>query len=95
MFAAFVWCVPIYVSQEGIRSFNIWGAYRLVLWSDIREIRPVNLLGLKYLRIYSAAIDWPVWLPLYLSDIGGFVTQARQHAGADHPIVATIERHRA
>ncbi|MCA8963179.1 MAG: hypothetical protein KDC38_21805, partial [Planctomycetes bacterium] len=55
----------VYASEQGIRCFDFWGRYHRTPWSAITGERPINLLGLRYLRI-DAQDRVTIWLPLYL-----------------------------
>ena len=81
----------VYVSPASLRSFNSWGACRDVKWDDILSVTPINLVGLKYLRLYSARTTSPLWVPLFLSDAQRFTNLVRQYAGPKNPLAAWFE----
>src|SRR5262245_25441182 len=37
---------PVYVSATGLRTYNVWGLYRLATWDQIASVGRFNLLGL-------------------------------------------------
>lgn len=78
---------PVYVSKEGLRSYTLWGDYRTIPWDRIDTIRPINFLGLRYLRAGTHGAGAPVWVPLWLSDKRGFGEEITRLAGPEHPLV--------
>jgi hypothetical protein len=56
----------------------------------VAAVRPFNLLGLRYLRVFAKGSASAVWVPLYLTDRPRFEERVRQHAGADHPLTRAL-----
>lgn len=83
---ALVWLLPVYVSSKGIRSYTLWGNYDTVAWEGIDRVRAINLLGLRYVRLYSTSIRRPIWIPLFLARMKEFVTEVRARTSLDHPL---------
>jgi len=81
----------VHVSPASLRSYNSWGVCRDVKWDDILSVTPINLMGLKYLRLYSATTTSPLWVPLFLSDAQRFTSLVRQYAGPKNPLAAWFE----
>src|SRR5271166_5146114 len=48
---AYVAYFKVYVNPDGLRACNSWGAYRTVAWSEVLSARPVNVPGLRFLRV--------------------------------------------
>jgi hypothetical protein len=44
----------VQVAPWGVRGFDVWGSYHNVTWGEMVEARPLNLLGLRYLRVRRA-----------------------------------------
>jgi hypothetical protein len=85
-----VWFFPVSISQDGIRSFNFWGLYHTVAWPEVTAVKPVNLLGLRYLFIYSPKLRWPLWVPRFLADPARFKRLVLDYAGPNHPLSQAI-----
>ena len=94
LFAVAVVLMPVYVTPEGVRCYNFWGLYRTVGWAEMGEIRRQSVLGLRYLTVAPPDGAWPIYVPLYLSDMPEFLAAVRKHAGDAHPLVAALERYR-
>jgi hypothetical protein len=73
--------LKIHVSPEGIRCYNFWSVYRSIPWSDMARARPINLLGVRYLRVWTASPRSPIWIPLFLADMEGFKNAVLRFAG--------------
>ena len=74
----------IYVGKNGIKCYDFWGSYHYVEWPQVREIRPIRLLGLKYLRVYAEGFPRPLWVALDLAEIDRFVDLVIASAGPEH-----------
>jgi hypothetical protein len=90
IFALAVVAFPVYVSAGGIRCYDFYGVYRTIPWDQMHCLRKRNLCGLRYLVIASPVIRAEIWVPLYLSDMPGFVGTVRQYAGDEHVLVAAL-----
>ena len=55
-------------STEGIGGYNAWALSKSVHWVDITAIKPFNLGGLRYVRVYSEDSSRPLWIPLFHQD---------------------------
>jgi hypothetical protein len=88
--ALLVFYFKVYAGPEGLRAYNFWGLYRTVAWEDIRSARPVNFLGLRYLRAHTANASSPLWLPLFLTEQDRFDALVRAHAGPSHPLTRAL-----
>lgn len=85
----------VYVSPGGLRSYDFWGRYHRVPWATIQAIRPVELAGLRYLRLTAPPAPSPIWLPLFLDDQDTFNRLVAELAGPQHPLTrALAEAHR-
>jgi hypothetical protein len=74
----------VYVSAEGLRCYTFLGNYHTLRWPEIDSVRPVNLLGLQYLRVGSSQTGHVVWVPVFLADMSRFRDVVRQFAGEEH-----------
>ena len=82
--------VFVRVSPEGIRSLDTIGRLRTIPWSRLHSVKPTNILGIKYLRVYSQTSRFALWVPLQLSEYDRFVQHVRSVAPASCPIVASL-----
>jgi hypothetical protein len=83
---------PVSVGTWGLRGFDAWGRYHNVQWSEMTAVRPLNLLGLKYLRVIPDKGRRAIWVPLFLADMGRFRGLIAQHAGAANPLAAALKQ---
>jgi hypothetical protein len=81
-----VWYFKVFVHPDGLRCCDAWGLYRSVAWSDITGVRPLNLVGLRYLLVSSSSLRGALWLPVYLVDRHRFAERVCQAAGPEHPL---------
>ncbi len=72
---------PVYVKKEGLRSYNIFAFYRTVPWNEIDKIRPINFLGLRYIRVGSIRGGAPIWIPMFLDNVDGFIESVEYFGG--------------
>ncbi len=94
LFAVAIIFWPVYVLSDGIRTYNYWGMYRTVPWTEFTVVERANIFGLRYLRF--ASIDGTrLYIPLWLADMPGFAAIVRDRAGDVHPLVFALERYRS
>jgi hypothetical protein len=91
IFALAVVGFPVYVSADGIRCYNFYGIYHTVSWANMQRLQIRSLFGLRYLVIDASGSGSEIWLPLYLSDMPGFVASVREYAGEQHALVQLLE----
>jgi hypothetical protein len=92
VFALAVVAFPVYVLDEGVRCYNFYGVYGTIRWDDAIHIRRTNLFGLRYAVVSAPETSVELWLPLYLSDMNGFIAAIQEHVSDDHPLVMELER---
>lgn len=80
----------IYVSRDRLGAYNSLGVYREARWSDIDKVRPLNVVGLRYLRVTDNESRIPLWVPLYLNDREGFYRRVCEYAGPEHPLAVAL-----
>jgi hypothetical protein len=80
----------VFVGPVGLRGYTFWGNYRTLPWDEIDSVRPINLLGLRFLRVRGVGGGLPVWLPLFLADMPRFRTAVRDLAGDDHVLTRAL-----
>jgi hypothetical protein len=82
----------VYVSTHRLRCFDFWGLYHDVSWAEIVGVKPINFLGLRYLRLSISKHRMRVWLPLFLNDFGDFRDFVRDHVDESNALVQELER---
>jgi hypothetical protein len=80
------------VGTWGLRSYDFWGSYHEIEWHEMKEARPLNMLGARYLRVVSPG-QATLWVPLFLANQGEFARLVQQHAGPEHPLVIALVLH--
>lgn len=84
---------PVYVTADGVRCYNFFGAYNTIPFVEMEKFKVSSMLGLKYVVVNSADKIHDIWIPLYLYDRAGFKFAVRERAGASHPLVEVLERY--
>ena len=87
---AYVAYFKVYVMPDGLRACNFWGSYRTVAWLDVLAARPVNIAGLRFLRVGTARARTPLWVPLFLSDFERFVELVCHCTGPEHLLARAL-----
>jgi hypothetical protein len=70
----------------------MWGRFVTVSWRSVQAARPVNLLTLPYLRVFSDETRRVIWLPLFLVDYPRFAELVAEYAGKNHPVTREVWR---
>lgn len=83
----------VIVSRTTIRAHNCWCLATSFDWQEIENWRPLNICGLRYVRLYSSQEKRVMWLPLYLSDMKGFKNAVTQFAPPENPLRRYLEQH--
>ena len=60
------------LNTKEIKGFNFWGKSRIVKWENVSRVKPVNFLGLKYLRVFSTNTGLAIWVPLFIKNTEKF-----------------------
>lgn len=89
MYAA-VYLFPVTVFDAGLRSYNSWGWYRTVSWSDVRSVEIRKFFGFPYLFLAVADGTASLAVPLWLRDMTSFRELVSRHAGPGHPLSAAL-----
>ena len=79
-----------HVTRDGIHGQDIWGGPRALRWNEVTHIRPRRILNLRYLVLHRER-GAPLWLPLFLRDVQGFLEAVHQHAPDHHPLRAVLD----
>jgi hypothetical protein len=83
--------MKIKVGPKGLRCPNFWGLHRTAAWADLRSARPINFLGLRFLRAHTADAVTPLWVPLFLTEPERFAALVRYYAGVTNPLSRALE----
>lgn len=86
MSAIVVAATPVYVNKESICGYTMWGPYKEIEWSSIHNVRPINLLGLRYLRVFTANETFAIWIPLFLAAQDRFNACVIEYTDSENPI---------
>ncbi|MBI1916123.1 MAG: hypothetical protein HYS12_15525 [Planctomycetes bacterium] len=82
----------VYVTADGIRCYDASGVfYHFAPWPTIERVRPLNVLGLRYLMVQSSATRRELCVPLFLTDMPGFRAAIADRAGPDHPLTEALQ----
>jgi hypothetical protein len=61
------------ISSNGINGFNFVGKRKFIEWSEVVLVKPSNLGGLRYLRVFSRKSMLALWLPMNVGNINGLL----------------------
>jgi hypothetical protein len=81
-----------YAGPDTLKCTDVFARYVTVRWDSIHRVRPINMGGLRYLRLKSDEAKREIWLPLYLADPRGFTEFVAEYAGEDHPLTCELRR---
>jgi hypothetical protein len=62
------WLYMVRLTNTDIKGLNSLCFPTTFLWDEVSEIKPLNFLGLKWLRILSTKHYWALWVPLQISN---------------------------
>ena len=82
---------PVSVGASGLQSFDAWGRYHRVAWTDITAAQPCRVVGLKYLRVQHGTAGRTVWVPLFLADMDRFRSLVLQHGGPANLLTQALQ----
>ncbi len=85
---------PIVVSPFGIRAFSGDGC-RFFKWEEMHEVSVRKFVGLRYFAMYSQGRELYAWIPFFLQDFGGFLSDVIREAPADNPLRCEVEKVRS
>src|SRR5205823_5702482 len=63
--APFVDLYPVDVGADGLKCYDVFGQYHFAPWPTVKGVRPISVLGLRYLRVWSPDTPRPLWVPLF------------------------------
>jgi hypothetical protein len=78
---------PDAISPEGVYGHGFWGQRQFVRWEDITAVRPLRILSLRWLRVYSRTDNKTTWLGLSHSRAIEYYQEIKRLAPSDSPIL--------
>jgi hypothetical protein len=81
-----VYGFQVSLTRKGIGTYSFWGVYHDVAWDEVVEVRPANVLGLRYLKLKCCQNRKILWLPLFLANMSQFQTAVQQYTSTQHPL---------
>ena len=81
----------IRISPDGVSAYSAWGIRRFIAWQHIASVRPIRILNLRYLRLYSSTDRKTTWLPLFVTDSPAFRTALKAAVPSDNPVLTYIK----
>ena len=76
----------VIITDDYLRGYDFWGKYHSAEWNSIININPIQIAGLKYVRVESTKIKRPLWIPLFLNDMSGFKSEANKRLDTGNPL---------
>jgi hypothetical protein len=64
------------LSNEGVKGFNVFGGAIYIEWINISNVKTINLLGLKFLRVFPKGTLLALWLPLFINNPDDFAKKS-------------------
>lgn len=84
-------CFPVHINSLGIRAYNFWGIYHNIAWSEIRLVKLLNILGLRYLIVKSDE-NRSILVPIFLSRKQQFKEDVKVYAGESSLLVQALSK---
>jgi hypothetical protein len=88
-----IWASRWHVDSNGIGGRNNMLVYHRLDWSEIESVEPWMIPGYPYLQVNGRGIRRAFWLPLFLTDMPGFLSAIMQYAPAENPLRRYLEQH--
>ncbi len=61
------------LTSSGIHGFNFVGKRKYMEWNEVISVKPSNIGGLRYLRVFSLTSRLAIWLPLNVNNINELI----------------------
>jgi hypothetical protein len=85
------WFLPVKASPDGIfAGLNNWGKKGIVRWSDIRAVTPMEMSGIRLLKL-SRSDASTAYVGLPLDDYADLAAFVEKHAGADNVLARWLK----
>ncbi|MBS0205012.1 MAG: hypothetical protein JSS49_19060 [Planctomycetes bacterium] len=59
--------VSLHVYQDGLLGQDCWGRRCWITWTSVSRVARINIVGLRYLKIYGDAGSRVLWMPEFLA----------------------------
>lgn len=73
----------VVVTDKYLKGCYCWGIYHSISWNSISGVKPIWILGLKFLRLESTSSGRTLWIPLFLENISEFKREVLKRVGVD------------
>jgi len=73
---AMVTLFQVRLNNEGVKGSNVFGTPIFVEWVNISNVKTINFLGLKFLRVFPKGPLLALWLPLFINNPEDFAKQS-------------------
>ena len=83
---------PDGISAEGISGHSFWGLRRFVPWDHIAAARPIRILNLRYLRLYSTIDRKVTWIALFPAEPDAFHSALYSAIPPNNPVSAHFNK---
>jgi hypothetical protein len=83
------------VHELGVRGHDAYGRRAEAAWPLVQRVEPVDVAGLRYLRVVATGSARVLWLPLFVSERDAFDRLVAERAGAAHPLTLALRSARA
>ena len=68
------------LTGDAIRGRTFWGSARSLEWPNVADMRPLNIMGFRFLRIYPKEGGAPLWVPLFVKNKAEFLAAIESRA---------------
>ncbi len=82
---------PVVVSCDGVLAFGDDGR-RFFKWEEIRDVLVRGVAGFRYFAVYSQDREFYAWVPFFLEDFDGFLSDVIRDAPEGNPLREEAER---
>jgi|SRR5690554_1832861 len=72
--------------ENHIRAYDFWGKYHSLEWRNITKVKSIQIVGLKYLRVYGDGQARPLWIPCFLRNMDEFVKDVHNKISHENPL---------
>ena len=83
-----VYNYPVYVSADGVRSYNLWGIYNTMPWNEMKTTSRYSVIWLHYIVVKNDKMT--IHIPLFLSRQQRFVEMVNGFAGPENALVRAL-----
>ncbi len=81
----------IIVSDEYLRGYTFWGKYYSIPWETITNVKPIRIIGMKYIKVFNTLSKRPLWVPVFLNNMLSFKHEAIGKMKEENPMRIYLE----